>query len=61
MKSEMLAHSPLLVLPLLALFLFLGIFLAVVVRTMSRRPRAYASLSAMPLEDGTNDAAEDAR
>lgn len=61
MKSEMLAHSPLLVLPLLALFLFLGVFLVVVVRTMSRRPRAYASLSAMPLHDGEGASREEAR
>jgi hypothetical protein len=51
MHKDLLAQSPLLVLPLVALFLFLGVFLAVLVRTMVTRTPEYARTAALPLED----------
>jgi hypothetical protein len=45
------AQSPLLLLPLTALFLFLGVFAAWVIRTYAKRPEAYAELAALPLCD----------
>jgi hypothetical protein len=39
----------LLVLPIFALLLFLGIFIMVVVRTMGRAASDYAGLAALPL------------
>ena len=45
------AHSPLLALPLLALFLFLVVFAAWVIRTYAKRPEAYAEIAALPLCD----------
>jgi len=46
-----LAQSPLLLLPLAALFLFLAVFAAWVVRTYAKRPEAYAEIAALPLCD----------
>ena len=51
MKSELLAKSPMLMLPLLALFLFLAVFIAMFVMTMKKRAPAYDPLARMPLED----------
>ena len=51
MKSEMLAiiaNSPLLLLPLGALFLFIGIFVSMVVMTMRRKDNP---AEALPLEE----------
>lgn len=48
MKSELLAKSPLLALPLGALFFFLFVFIAVLFVT---RRRAYDAVAALPLED----------
>jgi hypothetical protein len=45
------AHSPLLALPLLALFLFVAVFAAWVIRTYAKRPEAYAEVAALPLCD----------
>ncbi len=49
MKSELLARSPLLILPLGALFFFLVVFLAVVVVTLRRK--SYEAVAQLPLED----------
>ena len=51
MKSELLAQSPLLALPLLAFFLFLVVFVTVVVVTMTRKARAYEPVERLPFED----------
>ncbi len=54
MKQQFLSQigqSPLLVLPLVAMFLFLAVFAAWVFRTYSRRPETYARIAALPLED----------
>jgi len=52
MKAEFLAKSPLLALPLAALFLFLAVFLTVVLLTMRRRALVYEPLARLPLDDG---------
>ena len=59
MKSELLARSPLLVLPLVALFLFVAVFLAMLVVTMKKRAPAYDPLARMPLDD--DESAKDAQ
>ncbi len=51
MKSELLAKSPMLALPLVALFLFLAVFAVVVVVTMRRRAASLDPLARMPLDD----------
>lgn len=55
MKSELLAKSPMLALPLVALFLFLAVFAVVFVVTMKKRAPAYDPLARMPLDDEGND------
>jgi hypothetical protein len=54
-KSELLARSPMLVLPLVALFLFIVVFTAVFVLTMKKRAAAYDPLARMPLDDDGPD------
>ena len=56
MKSELLAKSPLLVLPLVALVLFLAVFIAMFIVTMKKRAPAYDPLARMPLEDDQDEA-----
>ena len=54
MKSDLLAlltKSPLLALPLVALFLFIGVFVAMFIVTMRRRAPLYEPLARLPLED----------
>ncbi len=55
MKSELLAKSPLLGLPLLALFLFLAVFFGALLVTMKRGSAAYAPLERLPLDDEPRD------
>ena len=51
MKSELLATSPMLILPLVALFLFIIVFTGMFITTMKKRAAAYDPLARMPLED----------
>lgn len=51
MKSELLATSPMLALPLVALFLFIAIFAGVFIITMSRKAKAYDPIARLPLAD----------
>ncbi len=51
MKSELLAKSPMLVLPLVALFLFLAIFTVMLVVTWRKRAPAYDPVARLPLDD----------
>jgi len=51
MKSELLAKSPMLALPLVALFLFIAVFAVVVVVTMKKRAPAYDPIARLPLDD----------
>lgn len=65
MKSELLAKSPMLALPLIALFLFIAVFVAMFVVTMRKRAQAFDPLARMPLDDeqdvlGPRDPARDA-
>jgi cbb3-type cytochrome oxidase subunit 3 len=53
MKQEILAQSPMLALPLFALFLFLVVFALWIVRTYARRAEAYAEVESLPLADDT--------
>jgi hypothetical protein len=60
-KSELLARSPMLALPILALFLFIAVFIAMFVMTMKKRAPAYDPLARMPLEDDQEAADEKGR
>jgi hypothetical protein len=54
MKSELLstlARSPMLLLPIVALFLFVVVFVAVFVVTMKKRAPAYDAVARLPLDD----------
>jgi len=51
MKSELLAKSPMLALPLVALFLFLAAFAVIFIVTMRKRAPAYDPLARLPLDD----------
>lgn len=51
MYRQLLEHSSLLIFPLIALVLFLGTFIAQVVRTYARKPEAYARTASLPLGD----------
>lgn len=52
MYSKLFAHAAahILVLPIVALLLFIAVFALVVTRTMRRRPSEYAGAAALPLE-----------
>jgi hypothetical protein len=51
MHKELLAHSPLLALPIAALLIFVAVFLAVSMRAMTRKARDYAPAASLPLEE----------
>lgn len=51
MYKDLLSHSPLLALPLAALFVFLGVFIIVVLRTLTTRAPSYARVAELPLEE----------
>ena len=51
MYKDLLAHTPLLALPIFAMFMFLTVFVVVVVRTLTRHRGAYAEVSAIPVEN----------
>jgi cbb3-type cytochrome oxidase subunit 3 len=53
MFRQLLEHSPLLTFPLIALVLFVAVFLAVVIHTFAKKSDAYAAEAALPLEDDT--------
>jgi hypothetical protein len=55
-KSELLSKSPLLALPLVALFLFLAIFLGIFVLTMRKKAPAYDPVARLPLDGEDGDA-----
>lgn len=55
MKSELLSHSPALALPLIALFLFVAVYLGVFLLTMGKKRGAYDPIARMPLGDGEGD------
>lgn len=51
MKSELLAQSPLLILPIVALFLFLAVWVVAVVRAMTREKQVMEACARMPLAE----------
>ncbi len=51
MYKLLLANSPLLVLPIFALVLFLVTFTLIVIRTFARRAETYSDEAALPLAD----------
>jgi cbb3-type cytochrome oxidase subunit 3 len=51
MHKELLQQSPLLVLPLVALLLFFGVFVAVSIRTYVRRAKTYDAAASLPLDE----------
>jgi cbb3-type cytochrome oxidase subunit 3 len=61
MKSELLAKSPLLALPLVALFMFIAIFGAIFVLTMRKKAAAYEPCARLPLSDGHDDETGESR
>jgi hypothetical protein len=58
MKSELLAQSPMLALPMVALFLFLALFLGIFVVTMKKRAPSYDPVARLPL-DGDEEPGND--
>ncbi|MGA3123337.1 MAG: hypothetical protein ABSF69_21415 [Polyangiaceae bacterium] len=50
MHNELLQHSPLLLLPLVAMFAFLGIWVVAAVRVLTRSAEEMADAARMPLE-----------
>lgn len=64
MKSDLLAllaKSPLLALPLVALFLFIVVFVGMFIVTMRQRAQSYEPLARLPLEDEDLNEREDAQ
>lgn len=49
---ELLAHTPYVTLPIVAMFVFLAIFLGAVALTILRGARAYDTVAKMPVEGG---------
>ena len=52
MHKELLSHTPLLALPIFAMFVFLAVFLGVCAITLTRKRRAYAEVASLPLIEG---------
>jgi hypothetical protein len=55
MLRELVSKSPILTIPLSALFLFLTVFVGNLVRTYSRRASAYDPVAHLPLEEESTD------
>jgi len=51
MYKDLLAHTPLLALPIFAMFVFLAVFVSVAFRTLTQRRNAYVEVAALPLEN----------
>ncbi len=51
MYRDLLAHTPLLALPIFAMFVFLTVFATAIVWTLTRRRNTYAMVAALPLEN----------
>jgi hypothetical protein len=56
MHKELLAQSPLLVLPLAAMFVFLAVWVAATVRAMTSSKQDMEDAARLPLGDDTHDA-----
>jgi hypothetical protein len=53
MYKDLLCQTPLLYLPIAAMLIFMAVFVAVLIRTMSRRASAYSENAALPLCEET--------
>ncbi len=51
MKQQLLAQSPLLVYPIIALFLFMAVFLLVTWSAYRKKAAAYDPIARLPLDD----------
>lgn len=51
MVSELMSGHPVVALPIVALLVFVGVFLAVVARVVWRGAKAYDSVASVPLSD----------
>jgi hypothetical protein len=51
MHRELLAHTPLLALPIFAMFVFIAVFVAVCAVTLTRRRRAYDAVAQLAVEE----------
>ena len=54
MHTELLQHSPLLILPLVAMFVFLGVWVVAAVRVLTRSREEMAVMALLPLEAETS-------
>lgn len=52
MYRDFFVHSPVLVLPIISLLIFITVFAGIVVRTMRRRPSSFEGVAALPLDSG---------
>ena len=50
MHTELLERSPLLILPLIAMFLFLAVWMVAAIRVMTRSREEMAAAASLPLE-----------
>jgi len=55
MLRDLVTRSPILTIPLAALFLFLTVFVANLVRTYARRASAYDPIARLPLDEESTD------
>jgi len=55
MYRDLMTHSTLLVLPMLALFLFAAVFVTIFVRTFRRGAKEYDALANLPLAEESSD------
>jgi hypothetical protein len=55
MYKDLLVHSPLLALPLLAMFLFLGAWIAASIRALTRPRREVEVLARLPLAEDDHE------
>jgi len=55
MYKDLLTHTPLLALPIFAMFVFLAVFLGVCAVTLTRKRRAYDQVANLALKDGSHE------
>jgi hypothetical protein len=51
MYKDLFTQSPIMVLPIVALLLFLGVFVAVLLRTFARKSDRFDAVARLPMED----------
>lgn len=52
MTADFFARSPVLLLPIIALLVFFGVFTAVVLRTYLSKKNRFESVASLPLDEG---------